>query len=332
MPDESVYVAIAIACVVALLLLAIMVIYCVKRQQDKMHERIIRERRLREERQRRNFMRAQMVHPPSYEASRGRDQIICPVNRDIPWSPPPEYKEVATPIPGLRHNQVVGIGGAPDLFNGAAEYNEIPSVSRNVAPAYTYMPPGVSAQANNAVAISTNNNSSNINSNNNRNMVGSRTNASTRRSDNAIQVQVSPRAAHSLPDVVTSTTGSNNSIGANNRAQRSTGQNVHHPQSLHSSQGGNVHTMANSNTNNDRSNVVSTNRTNTESNRFRTAGTQPSSTYNSHSANAPGMSDSGNSYNEAVRSPAANQETASSSMSQRAKSQPQSQFQDLSFI
>ena len=58
------------------------------------------------------------VQPPSYEASRGRDQVICPVNREVPWSPPPEYKEVATPIPSLRHNQVVGIGGVPDLFNG----------------------------------------------------------------------------------------------------------------------------------------------------------------------------------------------------------------------
>ncbi|GFR98450.1 hypothetical protein ElyMa_002769400 [Elysia marginata] len=208
MADESVYVAIAIACVVALLVLAILIIYCMKRQQDKMNERIVRERRRREERQRRNFMRAQMVQPPSYEvSSRGVHQPTYPVEREIPWSPPPEYKELATPVPSLRQNQTVGIGGVHDrpMSNGyPPEYSEISSISRNVPPVFTYMPPGVSPLASNTAPIV---------SSNNRNMHANQNARLLHRSDSAIQVQVTPRTV--LPDVVTSATGRSGSDRTN---------------------------------------------------------------------------------------------------------------------
>ncbi|GFO45020.1 PX domain-containing protein kinase-like protein [Plakobranchus ocellatus] len=218
MVNESVYVAIAIACVVALLMLAIFVIYCIKRQQDKIQERQARERRIREERQRRNHMRVPIVGPPPYEASRGMHQTGFSAHREIPYSPPPEYKEVATPLPTPRHNQSVGIGGVSDRSYGyPPEYNEIPTVSRNVAPANTYfVGSGYYNNLNNANVStneSTSGNNNTVNHINNRNLY----NQSARRAnvvrsnDSTIQVQVSPRvpsraaAAAALPDVVTST-------------------------------------------------------------------------------------------------------------------------------
>lgn len=221
MVAASVYVGIAIACVVALLVLVVLIIYCVKREQDKWNDRMMRERRRREERQRRNFQRAQMVHPPSYEVSRVLQQPRQP-NREIPWSPPPEYKELATPIPGQRSNQTVGIGGVYDTDYYPPHYSEISSVSRNVAPVYTYLPPGVPVLANNTAQIvynsntnssSTNTNNNSSNNNNNRRLQINRSNSSAYRSDNAIQVQVTPRSV--LPDVVTSArpTGGNGNSG-----------------------------------------------------------------------------------------------------------------------
>ena len=55
MVNESVYVAVAIACVVALLLIAVIVIYCIKRHQDKEQSRQAREERERRERHRREI-------------------------------------------------------------------------------------------------------------------------------------------------------------------------------------------------------------------------------------------------------------------------------------
>ncbi|CAL1544541.1 unnamed protein product [Lymnaea stagnalis] len=136
MSNESVYVAIGIACVVAVLLFIVFIIYCVKRHNDKENHRHQRERRLREERHRRQLMRTTMVRPPPYDPNR---QNLFPSDREIPFTPPPAYKEVATPLP--RNGQVVGIGDlpyGPPVYDYPAHDDVIPTISRNVPPPNTY--------------------------------------------------------------------------------------------------------------------------------------------------------------------------------------------------
>ena len=203
------------------------------------------------------------------------------------------------------------------------EYSEIPSVSRNVAPVYTYMPPGVSPHINNARHINNNTNnhsSSSSNTINNRNIAGSYTNLSSHRGENAIQVQVSPRSTRVLPDVVTSTTGSSSNIWANNSSQRP----QQHPRSPGTSQRGNAQ---NNNTNNHRSNWATTNPASSDPDRSGLVQAQPTSVGSSHIISTPGRSGTGSINNDAIRNNAEGQEAT-----QGAKNQVRSQFQDLSFI
>ncbi|CAG5115907.1 unnamed protein product [Candidula unifasciata] len=89
MSEEAIFVAIGIACVVAVLLFIVFTIYCT------------RQRRAREERHRRHLMRANIVQPPPYDSNR---RNVIPINRAvIPFSPPPEYKELATPLATHRN-------------------------------------------------------------------------------------------------------------------------------------------------------------------------------------------------------------------------------------
>ncbi|KAH9512833.1 hypothetical protein Btru_036709 [Bulinus truncatus] len=133
MSSETVYVAIGIACVVAVLLFIVFIIYCVKRHNDKMYSRQARQRRLREERHRRHLMMGHLVRPPPYDPD--TPTLVLPYNRDIPFSPPPAYKEVATPMP--RNGGVVGIGDlpyGPPVYDYLSNDDVIPTVSSRVAP------------------------------------------------------------------------------------------------------------------------------------------------------------------------------------------------------
>ncbi|KAK0063866.1 ras guanine nucleotide exchange factor P [Biomphalaria pfeifferi] len=134
MSSETVYVAIGIACVVAVLLFIVFIIYCVKRHNDKLYNRQARERRQREERHRRHLMMGHLVRPPPYDPN--VPSLTLPFNRDLPFSPPPAYKEVATPMP--RNGTIVGLG---DLPYGPPVYDYpnddvIPTVSSRVPNSY----------------------------------------------------------------------------------------------------------------------------------------------------------------------------------------------------